>query len=591
MATLFSFINLIKFIIFLVITYLIYVYFPILFPNNLTQIENLDNPTPSTSATTVQDVSAVLVVPGEDILQNLQLKAINDDNTAAQAYVTDYLKINNQYKQILKDQEAEQATSKYKADNTYAPTFPNRMVSKIANSGIPFVGYLAKLYVPYPNSTTCHAYGNNFDGWCKKEYGDNKDFGLGTPSQLVSGQIVKYPGACPGGLMGAGGQGRAQCGFGYAGLSKLPLNSTQCYLTAGGDFDKACRDQAGSGHDYKDGIMSDYIFGVQEYLPDGKNGCLLGQRRAQCGLNYAGGYKLKSNSTQCKLNTTDWDGACRSAGGTDPGYGKKGIVSQDTWGQKSLYKGSTSGCIGGQNRAECAKGYSAGQKLIDNSTGCYLWTDNFNQICKNDYGKDWILDTTLTQPDPKDKTSGYGKYKGGCTTGQGRGVCIKKSDIPKNAELPGPVCGPSSSIGSTWCSDEFGNEYSAIGQKQYDCGPTQARPTCKNIQNLPNGSTLPGNKCGQWASISDSWCKDDFGSEWQLAKTEAGDCPWGSGKALCVKNPTKKWTECSNKWWGWTGDGACRKAFGNNSKYAGNNVDCGKHGGSFYTSKYQCNTW
>ena len=599
MATRFSFINLIKFIIFLVITYLIYVYFPILFPNNFMQIENLDNPIPSTTNTadvsgtvqdisgTVQDASAVLVVPGEDILQDLQLKAINDNNTAAQAYVTDYLKINNQYKQILKNQQAEQATTKYKADETYAPTFPNRMVSKIANSGMPFVGSLSKLYVPYPDSTICHNYIDNFDGWCKKEYGDNVDFGVGKPSQLVSGQVLKYPGACPGGLLGAGGQGRAQCEFGYAGLSKLPLNSTQCYFTAGGDFDKACRDQAGSGHDYKDGIMSDYIFGVQKYLPAGETGCLFGQRRAQCGLNYAGGYKLNSNSTQCKLNTTDWDGACRSAGGTKSGYGKNGITSQDTWGQKSLYEGSTSGCIGGQNRAECAKGYSAGQKLIDNSTGCYLWTDNFNNHCKSDYGKDWILNTTLTQPDPKDTKSGYGKYNGGCMNGQGRGVCIKKSDLAPDAELPGPICGPSSSIGSKWCSDEFGNEYSAIDQKTYDCGATQARPTCQNINNLPNSSTLVGNKCGQWLSISDSWCKNDYGSEWQLAKPVAGGCPGGSGKALCIKNPKIEMTGCSQDWWGKVGSWVCQQKFGNNSRYMNESPACSAGNGA----NYKCMTW
>ena len=49
-----------------------------------------------------------------------------------------------------------------------------------------------------------------------------------------------------------------------------------------------------------------------------------------------------------------------------------------------------------------------------------------------------------------------------------------------------------------------------------------------------------------------------------------------------------EWTECSNEWWGWSGDGACKKAFGNVSGYAGNNVDCGKHGGAWYTSKYNC---
>ena len=562
MGTFISFTNCTYFIILILILYIVYTYYPLvksfftlLFPNNLIQIENFEDPASQDPASqdpasedtsnksssnqngTTQDPSAV-VVPGEDILNNLLLKATNNNNSAEEAYINDYLKINNEYKQILTQQQAQQQTTEYKSNETYAPTFPNRMISKIANSGLPFMGYFSKLYVPYPDSTKCHGYGNNFDGWCQKEYGNNKDFGLGTPSQLVSGQVVKYPGGCPGGLMGAGGQGRAQCAFGYAGLSKLPLNSTQCYLTAGGDFDKACRDQAGSGHDYKQGIMSDYIFGVKNYLPDGKNGCWAGQRRAECGLGYAGGYKLKPNSTMCKLNTTDWDGECRTAGGTDPGYGKNGVPSQETWGQKSLYKGKTSGCIIGQNRAECGKGYSAGEKLLDNSTKCYLWTAGFNGACQNDYGSDWILDTresTKTELKALDKGADYGKYNGGCIGGQGRGVCVKKSDIK-------------------------------------------------------DGDTLVGSKCGAWLSIANSWCSDDYGDNMFMSGKKQYDCLPGFGRATCVKAKTK-WTDCSNNWWGWSGGGACKKAFGDNSAYAGNTVDCGKHGGAWYTSKYNCATW
>ena len=170
MRTFISFTNYIYFIILILIVYIVYTYYPLvksfftlLFPNNLIQLENFEDPLndstsqdsasqdPSNQSSSnqngsTQDPSAV-VVPGEDILNNLLLKATNDKNSAAEAYVNDYLKINNEYKQILTQQQAEQQTSEYKYNDTYAPTFPNRMISKIANSGLPFMGYFSKLYV------------------------------------------------------------------------------------------------------------------------------------------------------------------------------------------------------------------------------------------------------------------------------------------------------------------------------------------------------------------------------------------------------------------------------------------------------------
>jgi len=136
--------------------------------------------------------------------------------------------------------------------------------------------------------------------------------------------------------------------------------------------------------------------------------------------------KLEKNSTKCKLNNSDWDRECRILKGNKPSYNSI-VPSQETWGQKSLYKGG-SGCVIGENRAVCDKGYSSGEKLAKNSTKCYLWTDNYNKHCQTDYGKDWVLDTqasTLKRLKVNDKGADYGKYKGGCITGQGRGVCIK----------------------------------------------------------------------------------------------------------------------------------------------------------------------
>jgi hypothetical protein len=526
MGTFYYFIIFLLILLILLISYIIYLYFSNNFSNNFYIFESLQNP----DATTPSSQPPNIVVPGEADLDAAKLKATTNNNDKALSYVNDYYKINDKYKQILIDKQTKEDTTKYKSDELYAPTFPNRMVSKIANSGIPFVGYLAKIYVPLPNSTKCHNYDNNFDGWCKKEYGNNNDFGKGTPSQLVYGQVSKYPGACPGGLLGAGGQGRAECAAGWAGNSKLPVNSTQCYLTTA-DFDGACREQSGANNDYKQGITSDYIFGVKKYLTPGKFGCWAGQRRAQCGLNYAGGKLLAPNSTKCHLWTDDFDEHCRYyAGDGQTPVPSSTVPSQDIWGMEKKYAG---GCITGQGRAQCAKGYSGGTKLKSNSTQCYLWTDNFNQRCKDNYGEDWILDTTQ---------SGYGKYAGGCITGQGRGVCIKKSDVPKNTILPGTNCGLWTSVWpnrDAWCRSDFGNDYGGgsefgdnLKPKQYDCPSGSGRVTCKFI---PKDTTKLGSKCGAWDSISNSWCKNDYGPYWEKTGRGQHGCAWGQGKAECKK--------------------------------------------------------
>jgi len=601
----------ISFILFLSILYLIYLllFLEVTTPTTpvISSPGGIPKPTPTPNKKTDPSKNEI-VVPGEEILHNLKLNATNDNNSTALSYVEDYYRINNQYKQILIEKQNQETTSKYRSEEQYEPTSPNQMICKFANSGLPFVGFFAKFCTILPDSTKCHDYDNNFDGWCQKEYGNNQSFGVSRPSQLVSGQESKYNGGCPGGLVGIGGQGRAQCAFGYAGNKKLPLNSTQCYLTTA-DFDNACREQAGNKNDYAKGVMSDYIFGVKNYLEDGNYGCWKGQRRAECGLNYAGGKALKPNSTQCKLDTTDWDGQCRWSGGNKVGY-TGDEPSQETWGQKSLYTGSSAGCIGGQNRAECGKGYSAGQKLKDNSTKCYLWTEDFNQICKTDYGKDWILDTR-SSPDPKDKSAGYGKYAGGCITGQGRGVCVKKSTLPKDAELPGAKCGLWTSLSSGDCNNDFGPEFLGFGSKKADCADGQGRVICKQIGNLPKKTVLWGIKCGLWDSVQDSWCKNDFGNDWMYIGQQGqnfssfkppannndvvDDCPGGYGRAQCAK-PDIQWTKCSGDYWKMPAQPICEANFGKNSLYISDpDQDCGagkpKSSGLWYQAKYKCATW
>ena len=594
--------NIIIFIIILIFLYFFNLYFSLLLPKNYSNIiegadgdgadmsaQNDVGTEPTNDDNYASDLSAVEIELSKyDILSNSTTSA------NAKSAISEYRKIMEKYQGILNNKIKQQESEEYKTRKTKEQTTINKNLCKLANSGILFAHKVFGNYCTYKNnSTECHGWVDNFDGWCKKEYGENKDFDKGMPSQLVYGQKEKYAGGCPGGMPGGGGgQGRAVCSTGYQGDQKLPLNSTQCYSTIGGDFDKACRDQAGNEIDYDIGIMSDHVFGVERFLDDGTAGCWAGQRRAKCALGHANGEKLKPNSTKCLLPQADFDNACREQVGNNQSFDPtKSIPSQEIWGQKSKYQG---GCIDGQVRAECGKGLigdgDGNQKLIDYSTRCGYWTDNFNKLCKETYGDDWILNTTLIKPDPTDNASGYGKYKGGCIASKGRGVCIKKTDISKDTELPGPVCGLSTAIGSSWCKDEFGPNYVSIGQKAYDCGAL-VRPICKDISQMDDGSPLPGNKCGEWSAINDSWCTDDYGSGWKYAKAIEDDCRWGQGKALCIKNPEIKWTECSNKWWGWHGDDACKKKFGPNSRYADNNVDCGAYGGEWYTSKYKCMTW
>jgi hypothetical protein len=554
----------INFIILLILLYVLYLYIPILFPNKLNRIEPLDNGSSGNGSSgngssgngssgngssgnglfggsssgnglfggsssgnglfggnlfgngsssngssdasgtvqdasgTVQDASAI-VVPGEDILNNLKLRAQKDNLPTALSYINDYLNINNAYKQNLIDKQAEEATKKYQSDEKYEPTFPNKLICKIANSGLPFMGWFAKFCTILPDSTKCHGWSDNFDGWCQKDIGGGVEFGLGKPSQLVSGQKSKYAGGCPGGAFGAGGQGRAECEYRYAGNSKLPLNSTQCYLTAGGDFDKACREQAGFGHDYADGVSSDYIFGVKNFLPDGKMGCWAGQRRAECGLGYANGEKLQPTSTKCFLWTAGFNGACKDAG-----------------------------------------------RKADGTSNLILDT----------------RESTLTELKKNDPGADYGKYRGGCILGQGRGACVDVSDIK-------------------------------VGDK------------------------FVGEKCGAWNYISDGWCHNDYGDDFFMSNTfdssdigkKQYDCLKGFGRATCVKteiaytgdpkNPSKGDNNCTNEYWGWTGSAACTDWFSKHSpnaryaKYAGEAVDCGagKSRDKWYTAKYKCHVW
>jgi len=510
----------------LCILYLIYL---LLFVGALTTKSGFENPSSKSVASPKipsDPLKDEIIVPGEDILHTAKLKATNDKNSKALSYINDYYKINNEYKQILTDKKAREDSAKYKSEESYEPTPPNQMVCKAANSGLPFMGLLARFCTILPNSTKCHNYDDNFNGWCQIDQGNKTEFGVGKPSQLVSGQVSKYNGGCPGGAMGVGGQSRAECAYGSSGNAKLPVNSTQCYLLTA-NLDNTCMQQPGANKDYTKGITSDYVFGVKQFLGNGKAGCDGGQQRAECGLNYAGGKALKPNSTKCHLWTDDFNGHCRYyAGNGQTPIPSASVPSQDIWGQQNKYGG---GCITGQGRAQCAKGYSGGVKLKPFSTQCYLWTDNFGGRCTQNYGAGWALDTR--QP-------GYGKYGGGCMKGQGRGVCVKTSDLPANAELPGAMCGLWDSISDQWCRNDFGNAFNLDKKISGGCIGGQGRGACKK---LPI-NTKKASGCGLWTDVGwgglprqNQYCVNDFGPDWKTLGTIQSNCPYGMAASNCQK--------------------------------------------------------
>ena len=123
------------------------------------------------------------------------------------------------------------------------------------------------------------------------------------------------------------------------------------------------------------------------------------------------------------------------------------------------------------------------------------------------------------------RQSGYGKYNGGCIAGQGRGVCVKTSDIPKNTELLGAMCGLWDSISDQWCRNDFGNDFNMIKKSGKGCAWGQGRTSCKSV---PSGTKWNNIKCGAWDWVSASWCTDDYGPNWKSLGIGGNGCPWGS---------------------------------------------------------------
>lgn len=70
-----------------------------------------------------------------------------------------------------------------------------------------------------------------------------------------------------------------------------------------------------------------------------------------------------------------------------------------------------------------------------------------------------------------------------------------------------------------------------------DCGntPGGCHAVLPAEQSL-HGTTLFTKNCAEWNSISDQYCKNDFGPEWAWTGQKVGaGCTPGQGKGVCVK--------------------------------------------------------
>ena len=226
------------------------------------------------------------------------------------------------------------------------------------------------------DSTDCHNWTSNFNKICRKKFNqDKKNLNPGVkphtsslPSQNVYGEVIKYEGGCKinplgaipvlGELLNVAEQkGRAVCGIGWEGGSKLLPNSTKCICSDEGSVDTHCNKDYGEGKGIGPGYSADKQTGAKKKYksgcPTNERGCewfkkamigsgvvsvipgptmiagrvgMLGTiaaaeakkpKRAQCELGWHNGAKLRKNSTQCHAwNQLPWpyfkgDNSCR----------------------------------------------------------------------------------------------------------------------------------------------------------------------------------------------------------------------------------------------------------------------------------------
>ena len=94
------------------------------------------------------------------------------------------------------------------------------------------------------------------------------------------------------------------------------------------------------------------------------------------------------------------------------------------------------------------------------------------------------------------------------------------------------MCGLWTSISAQRCRNDFGNDYNIDKKISGGCAWGQGRAKCKKF---PSGTKKTNINCGEWWSVRDNWCTDDFGPNWKSLGRGGNGCRWGQGRNMCEK--------------------------------------------------------
>ena len=412
----------------------------------------------------------------------------------------------------------------------------------LCNRPVSLVGVNAFNVCPaLKNSTTCGNWDADWDYWCRKELGNGQtdEYSLENPSQEVWGRKYKYEGGCNNNPFNpwtaiAGGNGRAVCEKGWKQGKPLRPYSTSCQLWTDIGFSEFSQRMCTETYETARGPVENKKVSL--------------------------GVKPK--------NPPDWKNP-----------------SQEIWGKASRYNG---GCIIGQGRVQCGKGWSDGYKLVPFSTACQepntagggvgeIYGHQLNTDCAR-YNKVKCPDAGLTA----DKCWGVKqmyKGKGGCPDSL---LDMRNGFISTGLALLGGGL-----VGGLIAGGSLANRK----LRRAACG-----------KGFYNGVKLPENTtpCLRWSTIDDIDCRYYAGGKiinvnkngkivkkrvpqscnysennkpqdvWGVKKRIGyGDkvCNYGFGRAVCAKGYSGgvKVLPNSSNCYGWldSADTMCRKTYGN----------------------------
>ena len=168
-------------------------------------------------------------------------------------------------------------------------------------------------------------------------------------------------------------------------LDVVKENLSKCELDKNTDFNKYCKNNYGE------------YFGMKEIIK-----CNNQKYQVQCAENFFNGNILPNNLSKCYDKNRDFNYICTNK-----------LINKDnknilTGGYKKLYKDVCK--EDSKYRVECDENYYDGVPIYLNATPCYFQNSDFNQYCKNIFGKDFKLDK---------------KISGNCRAGYLKGLCKK----------------------------------------------------------------------------------------------------------------------------------------------------------------------